>query len=298
VRYSLFRFRFRTEMPPITLNNKYIVTSINNNYKFVFVCIILVSYFAWMDISLFMHLQNYDNTPAMSGGGGNALSTHAKSVQPNHASSNSKEALNYINAAAQPNNLTASPQAFKQQHRRQPLKVEAFGVFHPLSVKLIMIDHCTHYVHDVVARFLEDTLHFTNIFPWATANFVSLAGLAMAITASRLIISDNVSYMRLGALLFEMRNLADSLDGVVFRSHERQSLMREAKLAESLAANSNELTSGSVKVMYQSHYGSVGYNVDAVCDGLGGLFFVVAILIKFLRHLPNKCKYFQIELEL
>jgi hypothetical protein len=231
-----------------------------------------------MDISLFMHLQNYENAPSVDDVQIQARPAHISAQQSDQ---------DYI-SVSHPLNKTAH--VFK--HHSIKDKVEVFGVFKPLSVKLIMIDHMTHYVHDVLARFLEDTLHFTSIFPWVTANLVSFTGLTMAIIASRLIISNNVNYMRLGALLFEMRNLADSLDGVVFRSHERRSLINEVKLAESFAANSNEVTPSAPKLIYQSHYGSAGYNVDAVCDGLGGLFFVVAILIKFLRHLPHKCKYF------
>ena len=45
-----------------------------------------------------------------------------------------------------------------------------FSTFKPLSVKLIMVDHVSHYIHDIIARYLEDTLHFTSLFPWITAN--------------------------------------------------------------------------------------------------------------------------------
>ncbi|CAF0850335.1 unnamed protein product [Brachionus calyciflorus] len=214
-------------IPSISLNNNLIVSSLNNNYKFVFFGLILIIYFAWMDIALFINLQRW-----------------SPQIQAN------------------------TTQTIKYNY------VDPFSVFKPLSVKLVMIDHVTHYVHDILARFIEDTLHFTTLFPWVTANFVSYAGLLSALIGSRLIISDNTMYCKLGAILFELRNLADSLDGVVYRSRKR----REELLKQDQA---------SIGV-YQSNYGSYGYNVDVICDGLGGLFFCTAILIKFLKHLPSK----------
>lgn len=155
---------------------------------------------------------------------------------------------------------------------------QPFTVFNPLSVKLIMIDHMTHYVHDIVARFIEDTLHLSTMLPFITPNFVSFSGLALAFIGCSLIaLSDKPTHARLGAVLFELRNLADSLDGVVFRSRARQRRI----------ADGGEGTNASKSETYQSHYGSAGYNVDLICDGLGGLFFVIAIFIKFIRHPPH-----------
>lgn len=205
----------------INLNNNLIVSSINNNYKFVFFGFLLIIYFAWMDIALFINLQAW--------------------TIPNPS-----------------NNKTIK-------------KAEVFTTFDPLSVKLIMVDHGTHYVHDILARFIEDNLHFSYIFPWVTANLVSYAGLLMALIGSRLIISEKPMHYRLGAILFDLRNLADSLDGVVYRSRKRQQEF------------------GQIGV-YESNYGSYGYNVDVICDGLGGLLFCIAIFIKFLKHLPTTCK--------
>jgi hypothetical protein len=85
-----------------------------------------------------------------------------------------------------------------------------------------------------------------------------------------------------------LRNLADSLDGVVYRSHLRQS---KVKMYEESLKNSNNMQAVTAQpVVYQSGYGSSGYNVDYFCDGFAGLFFVFAILFKFLRHPPPKSK--------
>jgi hypothetical protein len=145
-------------------------------------------------------------------------------------------------------------------------EIRRINVFHAITCKLVMVDHITHYVHDVLAQLLEYVLHVTTIFPWITANSVSFMGLAFAICASRLILSDKIIFRRLGCLLFELRNFADSFDGVVYRSR------------------SNRVHT------YESVKGSVGYNIDATCDTLAGTLFMFAILFRYLRYMPTKCK--------
>ncbi len=105
----------------------------------------------------------------------------------------------------------------------------------------------------------------------------------------------NYFHRQIGALLFEARNLADSLDGVVYRSRKRDEILYNKNTAtteiSSIRSSSNHATSPQIGV-YQSFYGTFGYNVDAACDGLGGLFFVIAIFIRFIKHPPLKCNYF------
>lgn len=213
-------------MLPIAINNKYLITSINNNYKFIFLLLILIFYFAWMDIALFINLQRWSPPLPV------------------------KNQTNLVKSSAND---------------------EVFSVFKPLSVKLIMVDHVNHYIHDIFTRFLEDQLHFTSIFPWITPNLISYFGLAISLVSARLIISDDLFYCRIGIVLFEIRNMCDSLDGVVYRSQLRQK--------------------NNTKVVFQSNYGSYGYNVDKFCDGFAGIFFVLAMFIKFLKHLPHKREF-------
>jgi hypothetical protein len=251
-------------MLPIKINNKYLTISINNNYKLLFFGIIMITYFAWMDIGLFVHLQRWSPPPI----------TKANSNDAN---------IDYVDDTKKSNDSIYQPfQTKKYNH------VDPFTVYKPLSVKLIMIDHMTHYVHDILARFIEDTLHFTSIFPWVTANLVSFTGLFLALIGSRLIISDKLIYCKLGAVFFEMRNLLDSLDGVVYRSKIRQLEYKQYYNHQNEIKKINKI--GHQVGLYQSNYGSSGYNVDYFCDGFGGLFFVLAIFIKFLKHLPHKSK--------
>jgi hypothetical protein len=101
-------------------------------------------------------------------------------------------------------------------------KMDPFSTFNPLTVKLIMVDHMTHFVHDILARFLVDNIGLARLFPWLTANLVSFGGVFLAIIGSKLTVSDNLLHRQMGALLFECRNLGDSLDGVFSRAGKRE----------------------------------------------------------------------------
>lgn len=173
-----------------------------------------------------------------------------------------------------------TPPPIENVNKTSLSNIDPFSTFNPLTVKLIMIDHFTHYVHDILARFLVDTLHIDRLFPWVTANLVSFAGLFIALIGSRLTVSDNLSYRQLGALLFEFRNLADSLDGVFARSRKREA-------AEFLIKHNTNFVKAPV-ISYASTYGTFGYNVDVICDIMGGAFFCAAIFYRFLRRPPQK----------
>ena len=235
----------RYKMPNLIIKSKYLINSLN--YKFLFVISILIIYFTWMDIALFFNLQKW--TPYYN--------------DDQLASSSSSSSSFDINNS-KPNSVTSSELNRLKPH--QSANDIEITVFNPLSVKLIMVDHMSHYVHDVLARFIENKLHFSDFFPWVTPNLVSFTGLALAVGASKLVMSDKLSHRRFACLLFELRNFADSLDGVVYRSRAKRGHT------------------------YESIRGTLGYNVDIICDGLGGLVFVLAILIRLVKNPPHRCK--------
>lgn len=200
------------------------------------VIIFLVIYFIWMDIALYVHLQQWSPPEIITN-----KTTTVKSTAIGNT--------------------------------------ETVGVFNQLSVKLIMVDHWTHYVHDIIGRFLIDYLKLAQIFYWMSANHVSFVGLFAGFIGSLLTTSDYLIHRQIGALLFECRNVADSLDGVFARARKREhaELMRK-----------NNALSRADQVVYESTYGTVGYNVDVICDVFGGAFLCLAILYRFLRRPPQK----------
>jgi hypothetical protein len=120
-------------------------------------------------------------------------------------------------------------------------------------------------------------------FPWITANIVSYTGLILSIFSSKMVMSNRLGHRQFGAFLFELRNLADSIDGVVYRSNQR-----DAKI---LSIKNGDISSETAKeAVYASNYGTFGYNVDVICDGMAGIFLCVAILLRFLRYPPLKSK--------
>lgn len=222
------------------IHNKSGISSRSPYYKlFLFGLACLVIYFIWMDIALFVNLQRWQPPPIYTNQTTRGILAQAK-----------------------------------------PLKnIDPFSTFNPLTVKLIMIDHMTHYVHDISARFLVDYMGLARLFYWMSANCVSFIGLFMAFVGSVLTISDNLMYRQLGALLFECRNIADSLDGVFSRARKREhaEFMRK-----------NQVNGNTPDISFSSTYGTVGYNVDIICDIIGGAFFCAAIFYRFLRRPPQK----------
>ena len=262
-------------MPQLITTNRMITNSIHNNYKFIFFGLILIIYFIWMDIALFVNLQRWQ-PPEIENAPNSATSSSRLEINSNeynsHLNKNKNATLEYGNNIHKLNKMYNY--------------VDPFTVFKPLSVKLIMVDHASHYVHDILARFFEYSLHFTRVFPWVSANLVSFTGLACAMVGSRLYLSDRLLYRQIGAFLFEVRNFADSFDGVVFRARKRDQMMQTI----STDGSSSSLQLG----VYQSNYGSIGYNVDVLCDGFAGIFFILAVLIRFLRHPPQRSGTFYI----
>jgi hypothetical protein len=73
----------------------------------------------------------------------------------------------------------------------------------------------------------------------------------------------------LGVLIFQIRCLLDSFDGVVFRAHMKNQ-------------------------RYKSYYGDVGYYVDALSDILGGTCLIIGCLLYFSKQRPLRLKTRQI----
>ena len=244
----------------------YIVNDIGGRRnKFYFFGFIIIFYFFWMDVALFVNLQNFS----------------PPSIETNILLNNLSDVKNYglLNNTFKDNDLQPS------------------SIFNPLSVKLIMVDHMTHYIHDILARFLVDTIQFTNIFPWISANLVSFIGLVLAVLASRLTLFDTLLNQQVGALLFEFRNFFDVLDGVIYRAKKRVELsfLHDSKYIQettyisnygSLGRNhfaiiSSNYISGKLFIYFK------GYNVDIISDILGGIVFIVAILVRYSRKPPR-----------
>jgi hypothetical protein len=135
------------------------------------------------------------------------------------------------------------------------------SIFWPLPVKKIMMADATHYIRSPIAEFVEYTFSFSEIFPFISANFISLSHCALSVVCIKFLINDNLFWRQFGVIIFQFRNFLDSFDGVIYRAHAKKSI-------------------------YRSNYGSIGYFVDAFSDVFGGLCLIGSLAIYFLKHRP------------
>jgi hypothetical protein len=135
------------------------------------------------------------------------------------------------------------------------------SIFSPLPVKKLMMADATHYIRSPIAELLEKIFGFSTIFPFITANSISLFHCVLSIVSVKFLVDDSLFWRQIGVVIFQFRNFLDSFDGVIYRAH----------------ANS---------ATYKSHYGSIGYFVDAFSDVFGGLCLIGSLCIYFLKHRP------------
>ena len=146
------------------------------------------------------------------------------------------------------------------------------GIFWPLPVKKIMMVESTHYMRSPVAEFIETNLHFSEIFPFISANIISITHCILSVVSTKFLCSDSLFKRQFGVCIFQFRNFLDSFDGVIYRAHAK-------------------------KRVYKSHYGSIGYFIDAVSDVFGGICLMLAIGYYLFKNPPpnkNRTKCFRI----
>ncbi|KAK6172305.1 hypothetical protein SNE40_015992 [Patella caerulea] len=141
-----------------------------------------------------------------------------------------------------------------------------YSPFLPLSAKLIMTDHFSHYFFNPTIECFQYITRFNTVFYFITPNMISFAHLLLALIAAKFISSENLNERRVGAVLFMLRSWMDSLDGSVHRNRAGQ---------------------GRV---YNSERLSSGYYIDVFCDTVGGAFLSFGILFYFYKVLDSKTK--------
>ena len=135
------------------------------------------------------------------------------------------------------------------------------SVFSLLPVKKIMIAEATHFIRSPIAHFIEFEFGFSRLFPFISANAISLLHCLLSIICIRYLIHDDLFWRQFGVCLFQFRNFLDSFDGVIYRAHAR-------------------------KTTYRSHYGSLGYLVDSSSDVIGGICLIGSVAIFLLKNPP------------
>lgn len=143
----------------------------------------------------------------------------------------------------------------------EPPNPSGYSPLRPISVKLLMMDHMSHYIDDPIAELLVSTFEPTGIYHILTPNVISISGLILGFVSGKLVSMDSLQYRRIGVLVFLYRMWLDVLDGVVFRH-----------------------TSGNP--VYKSHRTSLGFFVDVDCDILSGVALAFGCLFYLWRNPP------------
>lgn len=122
-----------------------------------------------------------------------------------------------------------------------------------ISVKGVMQAPNIVYMELPLAEFMERTLKLSSL---TTANQMSLLGVAFGLLAAYLISSGERGKIVAGVLAYKLRDMADSLDGVVARG-------------------------AGVRLL--PHPGSMGYYMDGWCDVASNVFLLIAVGIMLSR---------------
>ena len=130
------------------------------------------------------------------------------------------------------------------------------------TIKLRMQDHFAHHIYLPFCEWLERTFHLSKV-PGITPNAITALHFSLAIIAGKLIASSSFNQRRAGAIIYFIRNMLDTLDGVIYRA----------------ASESTDYLSG---------WGTYGYMVDALADTIGGLFIMCGTVYRLSKHLPIK----------
>ncbi|XP_054160165.1 ceramide phosphoethanolamine synthase-like [Oppia nitens] len=130
-----------------------------------------------------------------------------------------------------------------------------------ISAKTVMLDQLNSYVMAPLSHAFESTIRLSQRFPGLTANHVSLAGVVVALLASRVVLSDALPVRRLAVVLFLLRQFLDDLDGLIAR-----------------------IRSGLDRHLEISVTGTSGYAMDGICDAIAFSVFLVAVFVQTLRQ--------------
>ncbi|KAI1290444.1 Ceramide phosphoethanolamine synthase [Halotydeus destructor] len=138
-----------------------------------------------------------------------------------------------------------------------------FSPFKGLSVKLMMMDQVNNYIFTPMAEVFDEMTEFSRTFTSITPNMISFIGVICAFIAARLMMCDNIIMHKLAVVVFQFRTFFDALDGIVARNH------LGIKQHISLRKTS-------------------GYAVDAICDTIGFLAFLIGCYVYLKRNLPKQ----------
>ncbi len=214
-----------------------------DNHFFIVLASLILVYFLWMDLALYYKLQSgwgdllvvqtYENLNVSSGPPSDSSSIGGAAAAPSTHRQISSSSLSSSSSSSAPTTM-----AF-------------FDPFNPISVKLLMVDHANHYIYYSLTWWIDThLLHIADKLLFISPDMISMSHVAVAACGARLIVSDSIYYRRIGVVLFEMRSMLDSYDGMVARARAHKRALTQAN-------------------------GGWGYWMDGICDAIGTVLFFV-----------------------
>lgn len=150
--------------------------------------ILLIVFYAFLDVHLYLRMQNYAIDRNLSKNGSLALqSPSTTSLLPTVNYSD----VTWVNCHINP--------------------------LCDVTVKALMLDHTNHYIFAPMATLFDDLIGFSKS-DFITPNMISFFHVFVAILSGRLIALDSLGYRRVGVVLFQIRTFLDDLDGHVARA--------------------------------------------------------------------------------
>lgn len=245
--------------------------------------LLLVAWFAYMDVLLYIRIRNYPvdrstyNTPPVLQYAAAVYDAVATTVYHHNASTTIVSATSQSVATAAYNNRSSSTNCASLQ-QWQPRPVEYADVvwipctINPLchvTIKALLLDHTNQYLFAPAATLFDQAIGLSLKQLWISANAISVMHVFVAIAAGRWIAADTLAQRRLGVVAFQVRTFLDDLDGHVAR--QRRNVRGE-----------------------RSEVGTAGYYMDGFCDALGCVALLIGIYA-YLRYNPPRRGYTQLQ---
>lgn len=233
---------------------------------------LLIIFYVYMDVNLYLRIQNYpidrnmyfNTTNAPHGA---ASSTHLPGQAPLLSPLPSSGAISSSSSSSMASTLSAAALKEPSYEDVTWVSCEINPLCH-VTVKAMLLDHTNFYVFAPMATIFEKIVGFSksNII---TPNMISFFHVFVAIAAGRMVASDSLGYRRIGVVLFQFRTFLDDLDGHV------------ARMKKNVRGERSEI-------------GTAGYYIDGICDGLGCIALMIGVFV-FLKNNPPRRGYAQLQ---
>lgn len=150
--------------------------------------ILLIVFYAFLDVHLYLRIQNYPIDRNLSKNG--SLPFQISSTLSLQSTVNYSD-VTWVNCHINP--------------------------LCDITVKALMLDHTNHYIFAPMATLFDDVMGFSKS-DFITPNMISFFHVFIAILSGRLIALDSLGFRRVAVVLFQIRTFLDDLDGHVARA--------------------------------------------------------------------------------